>query len=229
MPPKITTHVVADKASHLFECRRPAVTAWALSGRIPTGFAVRKFISRLFMPRAQERDLIAASPDRLVLRAALLPEVAKIGGDILFVGVEDYTVEYPSLLEANGGTCWTIDYNPNLAKYGCPNRHVVGSVTELEQHYPDTLFSTIVLNGVFGFGLYGYKNQMAALASCAAVLAEDGLFILGWNEGRTHPQVLEDLTKDWFDYAPLGELPARLWVNNTDHTFALLRKKSART
>lgn len=70
---------------------------------------------------------IARAPDRAVLLQAVFPEAAAQGGNILFVSTQAYSEDYPSIMEAGGGTYWTIDCEPKVARFGASERHAVGS------------------------------------------------------------------------------------------------------
>lgn len=195
---------------------------------MPRKGAVRKLIRRSMMTSAGRTADIARSPDRAVLHQAVFPEVAARGGNILFVGTQAYTQEYPALLESGGGTCWTIDYDPAAARYGAPQRHIVGSIVDIGRHFPDIRFKTIVLAGVLGFGVNRQSEQVAALKACAQALEPNGFLILGWNDRRVPGVVLEEAASCWFDYRNFGDLPSRLWVKGCDQNFAFFRRSADR-
>jgi hypothetical protein len=123
-------------------------------------------------------------PDRIYLKRELIPAVARRGGKLLFVGCRRYTKHYPVLFAAHGTECWTIDLDPSVARWGASDRHVVGNILDALDHWPASTFDTIVLNGVFGFGLNGVRDQEAALRVCRQLLKTDGRLILGWNTDR---------------------------------------------
>ena len=81
--------------------------------------AIGTFMRRLPMSRASRTADIRASRDRRVLEEAILPEVARRGGEILFVGVQNYTAQYPTLCERSGGRCSTLDFDPAVATRAC--------------------------------------------------------------------------------------------------------------
>ena len=190
---------------------------------LPRKGAVAKLLRRLPMSASKRADDIAAAPDRHVLLEDIFPHVARSGGNILFVGVQAYTLDYPALLEAGGGTCFTNDHDPKSAVYGVATRHATGCVTRIANLFPGVRFQTIVMTGVLGFGLNRYSHQIAALDACAATLVPGGMLVLGWNDRRVHASVLEEAALRWFDYRPLGHLPPRIWVTGYDHNFAFLR------
>ena len=191
----------------------------------PRRGAVRKLFRRMGMSKAARAADIAAAPDRVVLRNDIFPEVARRGGDILFVGVRNYTTDYPQLLEAKGGRCWTLDRDPAAAEFGVPGRHATGCIGTLSTMLPDTVFTTIIMTGVLGFGVNRFSHQVAAMAACANALATGGVLVLGWNDRRVHSSLLEEAASRWFDYRAFAHLPPRLWISGYDHNFAFLQRR----
>jgi hypothetical protein len=191
----------------------------------PRSGAVRKLVRRLRMTADERAADIAAAPDRTVLREGIIPEIARRGGNILFVGVRAYTTDYYALLEAGGGTCWTLDIDSTAAAFGAAGRHATGCIGALADLIPGVAFDSIVMTGVLGFGVNRFSHQRAVVAECADALVEGGMLVLGWNGTRVHPSLLEEAAANWFDYRPLGTLPPRIWVRDYDHNFAFLRRR----
>ena len=125
--------------------------------------------------------------DRTYLNRELLPAVGRRRGKALFIGCRKYTKRYPARLAAYGTECWTIDIDPTVARWGSPKRHVIGDILNAPDYWPSSSFDTIILNGVFGFGLDSVQNQGEALRVCRLLLPEDGWLILGWN--ATDPSI----------------------------------------
>jgi hypothetical protein len=195
---------------------------------LPRKGAVTKFLRRLAMSRSQRARDIAAAPDRTVLCGQIFPEVAARGGNILFVGVRAYTTGYAEQLESRGGICFTVDFDPAAAKFGVVGRHATGCITDIARHFPDTMFDTIVMTGVFGFGVNRASHQLAALEACAKRLKTSGMLVLGWNDRRVAEDVLAEAAARWFDFRPFGVLPPRIWVTGYDHNFAFLKNSGRR-
>jgi hypothetical protein len=149
-------------------------------------------VARRLLPRRASRRLhewfgdiwIARRKDRSFLERQLIPAVGRRGGKALFIGCHKYTKHYPALLLAQGVECWTIDIDPTVARWGAPGRHVIGDNQAAPDHWPPSSFDTIILNGVFGFGLNSVRDQDAALRACRQLLANDGRLVLGWNTDR---------------------------------------------
>ncbi len=193
----------------------------------PRKGAVQKLFRRLPMSSAERAADIARAPDRTVLRDDIFPEVARRGGEILFVGVRDYTAPYPALLEADGGTCSTIDWDAAVEPFGAPGRHETGCVTTVAERFGRARFTTIVMTGVLGFGVNRFGHQLAALEACHAALAPGGTLVLGWNDRRVDASLLEEAAIRWFDFRCFGGLPPRIWVRDYDHNFAFLERRAS--
>lgn len=164
---------------------------------------------------------VSRSPDRVFLKDTLLPEVGKRGGRILFVGCRRYTASYPKILEGYGAKCWTIDIDPAAARWGAKGRHTVADVRYIARHFSPEFFDTVVLSGVFGFGVDTDLLQNTVLVAVDAVLKRDGLLVLGWNTDRSRdPKELEELQRR-FSAAVLGGLESRTFEGST-HVFEFL-------
>ena len=213
----------------LYVTQNPDVRSTFWSGWIPSSLAIMKFIRRLHLTRRQEQALVYAANDRQILTDMILPELAKLKGDILFVGVREYTTDCPAMIEALGARCWTIDIDPAASSSGVAGRHIVGSILDLPALADDRKFSAIILTGLFGFGVYGYHRQMAAIRACVECLTPTGVLVLGWNDRRKHADVLIDALAYWLDFVPCGALPPRLWVTDGDYNFAFLRRRTPST
>jgi hypothetical protein len=81
---------------------------------------------------------------------------------------------------------------------------VIGDILDEPNHWPASSFDTIILNGVFGFGLNSERDQDAALGACRLLLARDGWLVLGWNTDRSvDPSELPTLRN--LLYTPLSQ------------------------
>jgi hypothetical protein len=191
---------------------------------------------RPFVPR-QLRGVInqwvgeyrtSRSPDRIFLKDTLLPEVGKRGGRVLFVGCQRYTAGYPRILDGHGAECWTIDIDPAAARWGAMGRHTVLDARYIAQHFSSEFFDTVVLSGVFGFGVDTDLLQNTVLVAVNRVLKCGGLLVLGWNTDRSpDPMQLDELQRR-FNAGVLGGLGSRRTFQGTTHVFDfLLTKKSA--
>lgn len=191
---------------------------------LPRRGALRKFLRRAMMTSEGRAADIAAWPDRPFLTQRVLPAVAARGGQILFMGVRAYTQSYYALLESQGGTCWTLDFDPQAAAFGQPGRHCVGDALDIETLFSGQKFSAIILGGIVGDGIHRRSDQVRAFGACANMLTDDGLLVVSWNDRRMHFGVLEDALLQ-LDYTPLAELPPRLWVA-PDQQYAFLKRRA---
>ena len=184
-------------------------------------------VARTFLPEDVRRHLSAwfvdlmtpRRSDRIFLVRELIPSVGRRGGKTLFVGCRKYTKRYPALFAAQGAECWTIDIDPEAARWGAPKRHVTGDIKGANDHWPPSSFTTIVMSGVFGFGLNSLEDQNTALRVCHALLAKDGCLILGWNFDRcADPSELSAL-RSYFRPASIAGLTGRRAFKRSKHVF----------
>ena len=158
--------------------------------------------------------------DRRHLDRELIPVIGRRGGKVLFIGCRKYTKHYPRLLAARGLECWTIDIDPIAARWGAPERHVIGDILDEPSHWPASSFDTIILNGVFGFGLNSERDQDAALRACRLLLANDGWLVLGWNTDRSvDPSELPTL-QNLFRPSSIPGLAQRQTFAKSTHVYA---------
>jgi hypothetical protein len=190
-------------------------------------------VARTFLPGRVRRRLhmwfgdfwIAYRKDRRYLDRELIPAVGRRGGRALFIGCRKYTKRYPALLAAHGVDCWTIDIDPIAARWGAPERHVIGDIQDGPDHWDPSSFNTIILNGVFGFGLNTVKTQNAALRACRLLLTEGGSLILGWNTDRcVDPAELSDL-RGHFRPLSFAGLPERQTFAKSTHVYGTFTTK----
>jgi len=113
---------------------------------------------------------------RYDLERKMFPKIK--GKKVLFVGVASYTQNYPKKLKAN--ELWTIDINPEVAQFGA-EKHIIGSVTNINQYFPENFFDYIFFCGVFGFGINTEKEAEKTMENCYKVLKKGGILVLGWD------------------------------------------------
>ena len=126
-------------------------------------------------------DMPIVNHDRYILEQKIIPyfvnsqEFAKV----LFVGCGSYTKHYEKWFGEK--EYWTIDINPMKKVYGAKN-HIVGSMSDLNLHFPENSLDLIICNGVFGWGLNDKKDVEEAFAGCFHSLRKDGVLIIGWDD-----------------------------------------------
>jgi SAM-dependent methyltransferase len=162
--------------------------------------------------------LTARSPDRAVMVENLLP-VFSTYSEVLWVGCRRYTKFYYRALEQQGAKCWTIDIDPDAARWGRTGRHVVGNLLDLEQHFTTGKFQAVLCNGVFGWGIDQISDQRAALVAMRNVMKPGGVLVLGWNTNRIADPVAAGLTRQLFEHRGLPDLPCRVVVPGSTHVY----------
>jgi hypothetical protein len=121
------------------------------------------------------------SQDRMILEDTILPYFSRRTAiqKVLFVGCAAYTQRYQELFRTQ--EYWTIDPKRGKRKYGS-ERHIVDSITNIEQHVVKNYFDVVIMNGVIGFGLNRIGAIEQAIDACYEVLASAGILLVGWND-----------------------------------------------
>lgn len=133
-----------------------------------------------------------SAADRAVLTEQILPGVREeaAGRDVLFVGVEWYTADYPKLFPS--GNLVTLDVRQEVAEHGA-ERHLTVDLRRLDDHVEPERFAAVVCNGVLGYGVDEADDVRRALDAMQRCVAPGGHVVIGWNdiEGRRVPQLTE--------------------------------------
>jgi SAM-dependent methyltransferase len=109
---------------------------------------------------------------------------------ILFVGTASYTHHYAKLFAADDDQLTTMDINSAMSVWGAPN-HIVGPIQEILRFRSPGTFDSVILNGVFGFGVNDTAEMRRTVEAIHAVLKPGGLLIVGWNKDlHADPNVL---------------------------------------
>ena len=164
------------------------------------------------------------SPDRRLLLETILPAVAAEGARVLWVGCRRYTSDYPAILEASGGVCWTSDIAEDAAAFGRNGRHRTGDLQEVDRLFADQRFGAVLCNGVFGYGVDDEAAQRKAMVAMSAVLQPAGTLLLGWNTDKIDDPLRPSIIGDLFEPAARWGLPTRTAVPGTTHVYDLLRR-----
>ncbi len=132
------------------------------------------------------RHVTAVRPtydDRNVLEQIIIPFVLSRfePETVLDIGREPYEAFYNEFFE--GRELWTVDHDPERARFGAPN-HIVDDAAHVDRHFPADYFDFVLMNGVFGWGLNERDAIERAFAAVRAILHPRGLFVLGWNDTR---------------------------------------------
>ena len=170
------------------------------------------------------------TPDRHVLEEVIFPALLARSDMqcLLFVGCDWYTRRYPERFADR--EFWTIDMQPDKARYGA-QRHVVGNLTQLREHFDAGSLDVIICGGVLGWGLDGHEETEQALDGCFESLRPGGLLILGWDEAGAHrPTPLDALSSlRRFEPCALEGFPAATYPTFSDlgHVFGFYRRPVA--
>jgi hypothetical protein len=184
------------------------------------------FLARLtrdYRTAASEAERIARRPDRRMLTDTYLPAFAGFRS-VLWAGCRAYTADYYPVLESQGGTCWTMDIDPAAAEYGNGDRRQVCDLTALDRTFSAGMFDAVLCNGVFGWGVDTPETQAEALRAMAAVLADGGVLLMGWNTHKTADPA--PLASALFERHSLPGINSHVAVGGSTHRYDLFRKRS---
>lgn len=162
-------------------------------------------------------------PDRVYLEEAIFPALRAMGfAKILSIGVEVYNAGAEQEFAGASTEYWTIDINPDNAKWGSPDRHIVGDALRLHEVFEPSVFDCVILNGVIGYGINGKQCAEQVLESVATVLRPCGWLVLGWNVDRGVS--VSELTNVRRFFHPLKSsiLPAHITFDRSTHRFDFL-------
>jgi SAM-dependent methyltransferase len=201
-----------------------------MSPPIPSSRArsiLKKFLPRsfrLWFREVRNERRVNKSPGRIVLVTQILPAYAACAGRILWVGCRRYTRNYASLLEQNGGECWTADIEISHAQWGQPGRHFTWDLVAIDTLIAGAAFDTVLCNGIFGWGIDTRAAQLAALMAMGRILKPGGRLLLGWNTDRVEDPLTFDFVQNCFvpDASITGS--ARRAVPAAGYVFDFLRR-----
>lgn len=141
----------------------------------------------------------------------------------LFLGTDKRSWHYPKCLNAE---LHTMDIESKKAIYGNRGHHTIGSAGELLQYYSPHSFDAIIANGLIGFGMNQLQDCEALLAGAHAVLKDDGLLVLGYNDGAEFVNFKVRDSKNYKlfeEYVPNHQTLNRCQYEFGDHTFVFLK------
>lgn len=141
----------------------------------------------------------------------------------LFLGTDKRSWHYPKCLDAE---LYTMDIEPKKAIYGNRGHHTIGSAGELLQYYAPRSFDAVIANGLIGFGMNQLQDCEALLGSAHAVLNDDGLLVLGYNDGAEFVNFKVRDSKNYKlfeEYVPNDQTLNRCQYEFGDHTFVFLK------
>ncbi len=146
-------------------------------------------------PLYRLRFQLQYKPDRHVLEEVIFPALLAKEDvrRVLFVGCAWYTRAYGKRFHDR--EFWTIDVDERMQRYA-GDRHIVASITTIDEHFEPGSLDVVICNGVVGFGLDSEEDCDRAFYGAFRCLRPGGLLIIGWDDAAgCRPAVpLEDLT-----------------------------------
>jgi hypothetical protein len=181
--------------------------------------------------RLKGLDFRLELPNRRVIEDHILPTLAADPqvNRVLFVGCRWYTKIYADIFA--GKDYWTIEIDPEQAKFGSPGRHIVDSYLNLGHHAAAASFDAIVINGVFGWGIDSPADTELSLAETMRALKPGGIVVIGYNDTpENHPSYLDVESAGLAHFAPFDfPVLGQRHVTPHDpgnHTFEFYKKPS---
>lgn len=162
--------------------------------------------------------------DRRLMAEAYTPALIKEGGRLLWVGTQPYTTVTCLELAARGVEVWTTDIDRNVERWGVPGQHRTGDITHADSLFADLTFDTVVLNGVFGYGLNDEAAQRRTFCALAAIMKPGGLLLLGWNTDRSRDPVASGMA-ELFEAADFADRPSRVVCQGGTHVYDAMRRR----
>ena len=142
---------------------------------------------------------------------------------VLFVGVDEYTAWYHRLFPAN--VFESLDIDPLKARFGSPSHHIVGDCSKVLVDGRRGPYDTVILNGVYGWGLDEGDQLFGCLNGIAAILAPKGMLVFGFNEDRDPLYLLHNKAKYFSDFeqVSLNGIWTITFETYMHHTFMFFR------
>ena len=148
--------------------------------------------------------------DRWYLREVMLPQMAASNpSNILLAGVRRYTRGYPKLFDPDTTKVWTIDLDPEAARWGNGSLHKTGDIREVDKYFHKTRFDAIHINGLLGFGVDSPEDIDRMVGSVHHFLVPGGCLMLGWDVDRTNDPLHNENLLSLFRHKGQWQLPAR--------------------
>jgi SAM-dependent methyltransferase len=162
------------------------------------------------------------NPSRHFLEQKIFPKIKN--KKILYVGCDNYTVDYPKRLKKNN--LWTLDIRPSVKKYGAKN-HVVGDIRKVDNFFEKDFFDIVFFVGIFGYGINNNASAEKAIRAMSKTLKKNGLLIIQWTNRRGKNLVnTENLKeKNKFNEGPLFKTPTKTQIGDRGYIWEFWRKK----
>jgi len=127
---------------------------------------IRKIIREVFLKKR--------NPIRYILERRIFPFIKN--KDILYVGVAEYTKDYPKRLRNNN--LITLDYNYKVKDYGAKEHFIEDITNKNITKIINNRFDIIFLIGIFGYGVDTELGMEKTLRNCYNLLKDNGIIII---------------------------------------------------
>jgi len=169
--------------------------------------------------------MMLGMPDRVILDRKIIPMLIDRGAKrVLSIGVAYYNAHHPALFAKRGVELWTIDIDPQKARWGSPGRHVTGNALDLPRHLPSQSFDAVIFNGVLGDGIDDESSVNRVLTAIAAILKPRGLLVVGWNHDMTEDPMVLRAAQTLFRATPALDGAAHLEVEHSTMIYEFLEQ-----
>ncbi|MER2604701.1 MAG: hypothetical protein ABTQ29_02620 [Siculibacillus sp.] len=190
-------------------------------------------MARAVLPKAVRQGIharyhaavVRRLPDRVFMESRIFPWLeAQKPRRVLFVGVRAYTEHYPRLLAERGMHVWTVDIDPDAARWGAAD-HLTRDVCALvPADFPEP-FDAVVFNGVIGWGVDEPEPILAALGALRSLVPDGAPMVIGWNDDRSRdPLALAGVSEQWESIAGPSGTTRRAFEGVT-HVYDFVRAR----
>ena len=161
-------HRRSDRLTYLMLSRASHALPW-----------LRRLLPRRLDEYLTERA-ITGRDARVYLEEQILGQLAAMElGKVLSVGCRRYTKHYGRWFRGTSTEFWTVDINPEAARWGEPGRHRVADVRGLGSTVERGEFDAVLLVGIFGYGVNDEPSMTRTVAAIHEVLAPGGILMVG--------------------------------------------------
>ena len=168
--------------------------------------------------------------DRRYLTDTMLPQMAlKRPSNVMLAGTRRYNARYPKYFEPQTTSVWTLDLDPQAARWGNGKFHRTCDIRELASVFCDVKFDVVHINGLLGFGVDEKPVIKQMVDAVHSVLISGGYMMLGWDADVTEDPVKNPDITAKFQHEPYASLPARdsvVRVSGHAHVFHWFRRLS---
>jgi SAM-dependent methyltransferase len=100
---------------------------------------------------------------------------------ILLVGVAPCTQHYGEYFKHKKAV-YSIDVDPKRAAFGVPGYHTTDFIENIEKYFKDNYFDSVLMNGVYGWGLDKEESLIKAIGAIKRILRRGGVLLFGWDK-----------------------------------------------